>query len=50
MYDEYFGTDLLGTCVNEINNFTCNCEAGYTGLRCDVNIDDCYLSPCGNGR
>ena len=29
-------------------NFSCNCEAGWTGQRCDVDIDECASQPCQN--
>ena len=46
--DEFF-TYLLGICLDKVNDFTCNCQAGYTGRRCDVDINDCVSSPCENG-
>ena len=27
---------------------TCECTAGYTGPRCEVNIDDCQSAVCPN--
>lgn len=32
------------TCVDEINNFTCFCPAGFTGRLCETNIDECQVS------
>ncbi|KAM6915822.1 uncharacterized protein dlk2 [Xenentodon cancila] len=29
--------------------FTCRCLAGFTGLHCETNVDDCIMSPCANG-
>lgn len=29
--------------------YSCTCEAGYTGLNCTVNIDDCVNVQCDNG-
>ena len=45
---------LLSMCMfmytkNGINQFTCDCEAGWTGNICDINIDDCEPNPCLNG-
>ena len=37
------------TCVDGINNFTCNCPPGYSGRHCEINIDDCAPQPCQNG-
>ena len=25
-----------GTCVNEVNAFSCNCIAGFTGVQCET--------------
>ena len=38
-----------GTCVDKINGFTCICPTGFSGVRCDSNIDDCLATPCVNG-
>ena len=34
---------------DQINGYLCICEAGWTGKRCSVNIDDCAVDPCQNG-
>ncbi|XP_032219423.2 protocadherin Fat 4 [Nematostella vectensis] len=41
--------DHGGTCVDKVNGFSCRCPAGYTGRRCEVDIDDCASQPCQNG-
>ncbi|XP_056252051.1 protein delta homolog 2 [Seriola aureovittata] len=28
---------------------TCRCLAGFTGPRCETDINDCLMKPCGNG-
>lgn len=28
---------------------TCRCLAGFTGPRCETNMDDCLMRPCANG-
>ncbi|XP_051504499.1 protein delta homolog 2-like [Myxocyprinus asiaticus] len=28
---------------------TCQCLAGFTGPRCETNMDDCLMRPCANG-
>lgn len=28
---------------------TCSCRAGFTGQRCEININDCSSNPCANG-
>ena len=27
----------------------CNCDEGFTGRNCSINIDDCTPNPCENG-
>eukprot|EP00057_Strongylocentrotus_purpuratus_P013451 XP_011667925.1 PREDICTED: fibropellin-1-like [Strongylocentrotus purpuratus] len=36
-----------GICIDEVNNFTCNCAAGYKGDTCQTVL--CDLSNCQNG-
>ena len=38
-----------GTCKDQINGYQCQCQEGYTGKNCDVNIDECHSSPCKHG-
>ena len=38
-----------GTCVDGINSYTCNCDAGYAGDNCETDIDECASNPCVNG-
>lgn len=40
----------IGNCVDQINGYNCQCQAGYTGINCDVNIDECQSSPCKKGK
>ncbi len=40
---------LGGTCVQGINSYTCACVAGYSGLRCQTDINECASNPCRNG-
>ncbi|KAF0296268.1 Cubilin [Amphibalanus amphitrite] len=42
---------VRGTCTDGVagRGFTCSCPAGYTGLRCEADIDECATSPCQNG-
>uniref|UniRef100_A0A8C9XAA9 Delta like non-canonical Notch ligand 2 n=1 Tax=Sander lucioperca TaxID=283035 RepID=A0A8C9XAA9_SANLU len=28
---------------------TCRCLAGFTGARCETDVDDCLMKPCANG-
>ncbi|CAL8276588.1 unnamed protein product [Merluccius merluccius] len=36
-------------CEDLFNKFGCVCNAGWTGDRCHVDIDDCASGPCGHG-
>ena len=38
-----------GACVNSNNSFICECDAGWEGNLCDLNIDNCASDPCANG-
>lgn len=38
-----------GTCEDKVNGFICGCEAGFSGIRCEEDIDDCQPSPCEHG-
>lgn len=38
-----------GTCEDLFNSFSCACSAGWGGLLCEANIDDCQSSPCVHG-
>lgn len=38
-----------GICADLINTFKCHCALGFTGSRCQINIDDCESNPCRNG-
>lgn len=37
------------TCLDQVNHFVCICAAGFTGVICDENIDDCTPNPCIHG-
>ena len=41
---------ILGSCTDMLNAFACTCQSGFTGPRCEVNINDCPSSGCGNGE
>lgn len=39
-----------GNCSDLVNNYTCQCEPGYTGYNCSLEIDECQSSPCIYGK
>ena len=34
--------------MDEVNNYTCICDTGYTGRYCEIEIDYCSPPPCLN--
>ena len=36
------------TCVDLVNDFKCNCQPGYKGRFCAVEINECENIPCMN--
>ena len=40
----------VGACVDGVDSYTCQCQNGYTGYDCDVDIDDCQSFPCVHGE
>ena len=39
----------IGTCIDNVNGYSCVCPDGFTFTNCTVNIDDCDPNPCTNG-
>lgn len=37
-----------GICVNTPGSYRCDCVAGFTGTRCEVNVNECESNPCQN--
>ena len=35
-----------GSCINNPGSFFCECAKGFTGLRCEQNINECVSFPC----
>ena len=35
-----------GTCIDLVNNYTCNCHVGFTGPHCDIEIKNCTIDSC----
>ncbi|EDQ86066.1 uncharacterized protein MONBRDRAFT_11395 [Monosiga brevicollis MX1] len=38
-----------GTCLPGVLNYSCACDAGYSGPRCTLAVDYCASAPCQNG-
>lgn len=38
----------FGKCVNTQGSFQCQCGRGYTGPRCETDINECLSMPCQN--
>lgn len=34
---------------NTYGSFTCDCASGFTGSKCDEEVDECESGPCQNG-
>lgn len=30
-----------GECRDGFNKYVCVCDSGYSGIKCEINIDDC---------
>ncbi|NXT25747.1 CRUM1 protein, partial [Syrrhaptes paradoxus] len=39
-----------GTCEDLFNSFSCACRAGWGGLLCEADIDECQSNPCVHGN
>jgi hypothetical protein len=37
-----------GTCSDLENAYLCACVAGFTGVRCETNVNECASNPCQN--
>ncbi len=37
-----------GICVNTPGSYRCDCLPGFTGPRCEVNVNECESNPCQN--
>ncbi|KIG16340.1 Multiple EGF-like-domain protein 3 precursor [Enhygromyxa salina] len=38
-----------GVCANGEDDYTCACPAGFDGVNCENEIDECAADPCANG-
>lgn len=41
--------DDTAACLDGENTFTCQYSAGFTGMNCSVNINDCWMNLCRSG-
>ncbi|XP_062571231.1 sushi, nidogen and EGF-like domain-containing protein 1 isoform X2 [Saccostrea cucullata] len=45
-----FGTcDHGGVCQDMYRDFQCHCKRGFTGKRCQIDVDECLARPCDQG-
>ena len=35
-----------GTCINLEGSYQCSCPPGFTGINCELDIDECLTAPC----
>ena len=40
---------MVEAVLNGVDSYTCECTTGYTGERCETNIDGCESMPCEHG-
>ncbi|XP_048729126.1 neurogenic locus notch homolog protein 3-like [Ostrea edulis] len=38
-----------GSCVEKYGGYKCLCATGFTGVNCEIDINECLTSPCFNG-
>uniref|UniRef100_A0A8C4HVR7 Sushi, nidogen and EGF-like domain-containing protein 1 n=1 Tax=Dicentrarchus labrax TaxID=13489 RepID=A0A8C4HVR7_DICLA len=43
------GGQCIDDCITGNPSFTCSCLAGFTGRRCQIDVDECASYPCQNG-
>ncbi|XP_076009719.1 sushi, nidogen and EGF-like domain-containing protein 1 [Genypterus blacodes] len=43
------GGQCIDDCITGNPSFTCSCLAGFTGRRCQINVNECASLPCQNG-
>ncbi|CAG5861826.1 unnamed protein product [Menidia menidia] len=42
------GGQCIDDCITGNPSFTCSCLAGFTGRRCQIDVDECASNPCQN--
>lgn len=40
---------IVGNCTNTDGGYACECEPGYGGTLCDIDINECQSNPCLHG-
>uniref|UniRef100_A0AAV2KYH3 Sushi, nidogen and EGF-like domain-containing protein 1 n=1 Tax=Knipowitschia caucasica TaxID=637954 RepID=A0AAV2KYH3_KNICA len=43
------GGQCIDDCITGNPSFTCSCLAGFTGRKCQIDVNECASSPCQNG-
>ncbi|XP_056270868.1 sushi, nidogen and EGF-like domain-containing protein 1 isoform X4 [Pseudoliparis swirei] len=43
------GGQCIDDCITGNSSFTCSCLTGFTGRRCQIDVDECASHPCQNG-
>ncbi|KAM8874516.1 sushi, nidogen and EGF-like domain-containing protein 1 isoform 2-T2 [Spinachia spinachia] len=43
------GGQCIDDCITGNPSFTCSCLAGFTGRRCQIDVNECASRPCQNG-
>lgn len=33
-------------CIDEVKDYKCNCHSGFSGKRCQIDINECESNPC----
>ncbi len=40
--------NISGSCIDRLNAYVCQCPAGFSGSRCEKDLDECRSLPCLN--
>lgn len=36
----------MGSCIDNVSGYLCNCVPGFAGINCETNIDECLGVAC----
>ena len=39
---------MNGQCFDDVSKFSCDCDPGFTGTFCNLDVDECSSNPCFN--